>query len=726
MKLLQLVRWTLRVCLLLLITGAMALGAGILYLKTIAPTYQRQLAWTLIYPHLNTVFRISGQGYLSYELTPELRETQVRLEILEAHVMRLRRALAERGATDLYDGPATWRASNVTATSALLRGFVGADPTDFQLLLNGRVVHAGRGSGTLEHLVSGLALGATYRVELVAGTTSGGVITFHTRAPQAPTVESVVGTFASASLAVLQGEVNAHGMPTQYWFEFGPSRDDLSRRTPSLAVGPARTAFYRDDFDLGLGRVEEQNGRSTLQADPRGGNFYRAHMPSAFSLQGLDNHHDAVELFPSFMVISPASRAGLGAGHIDLRDAIIDLDVNVDEFQRNGTKLAFAVQSSKPDGRIANWAFTAVDLSQGQAGWQRRSFQLASDARRWTYMGDNDHQLGSPTSYKYVPLNEILGRNNDNFYIGAFFADERNPPSGMIDFDNVSIRYRNRSLMADARLISFPEGPADPMLLTDGGAAASGWVGKWPAEFVWELTDLTVVNDVRVHQNFERPATEIEIAVSENGTDFVPILSTRLDFEPPFPMTGTRFDPRYHGFAVASPDVTAKFVRLRILSGVSEFAGLRQVSIYSDQVSPLPDELPGFVNADVEWRPGADVFYRLVATNALGHSFGETMKLSLPKVDQPWIGNVAVVPDHRCGVRVEGRISPLGNGGTYQVVYEAAGVQGRSKKRPTGTQVTPRDVSVHFCDVESTDALRWRLEVETQLGRAAKELPAAP
>jgi hypothetical protein len=722
MLMLRLLRYTLVALMSLVAILFLLVGATAGYLKIFANSEEKRFAQQVISKNLSGVFHFLGNGYVKFELIPELRELRERVEVLEG-VAAFQLQPESSSDTDRRE-PRLWSVTEVGETSAVISAFLGPLGGAFKIQVAGEVVIAGHSRGVVQHRVSDLQEDQSYPVALLLQDRVVGETEFRTRARKPPFAVSLKPSFASTNEAVLQGRVLAHGRRTNYYFEYGKDATDLSERSPERPVGPARTAHYWDDFEMGLNRVEEQNGRSTLEFSRSGSRFYRVYLPSPFEWRPPDDHHDAVEAFPSFLTKSIAVNEQRGAGIIDLRDALIEFDIKSSDYDSGGTVLAFAMQTSLTESRQANWAFTGHPLNTAVTPeWSRVSFSLDNDANKWTYMGDNDVHTKLQSSYKYVPLDATLRLHDENIYVGAFFTTGMTSARGRLDIDNFHMTYRNNSILPEAKLVQFPVDALDPQLLTDGWASRTvGWSGKWPAEFTWELPESSSIDAVRIEQNFQWPSTEIAVSTSPDGVNFTAPVQTSLASTPPFLASGNRFNPRYHGHQIIMGSIEpAKFLRVRILAGPHEYAGLRQVSAYSADQRPSPGNEPTFVNENVPWAAGRPIFYRLVATNELGESRGEIKMYTMPVAGAPWIGSVEVGAEPTCGAVVRGRFSPLGEAGSYHVEIKDGDTVRSTPKRSTGSQSTPRDFSVRVCDVSDLSKHKFRLLVETSHGLASSE-----
>lgn len=187
------------------------------------------------------------------------------LMVLTAAMMLLTAGAATASATTCVPGGArppavvTDHAQGVTANGATLRGKVDAHgcPTTYRFEYGPTTDYgsatpdSSAGSGTQSILaaanLNGLPPNTLFHFRIVAispaGTTYGGDLPFKTKVsclpggarPPAVVTDPAAGVTGNG--AILRGKVNAHGCPTMYRFEYGPTIA-YGKVTPELAAGP--------------------------------------------------------------------------------------------------------------------------------------------------------------------------------------------------------------------------------------------------------------------------------------------------------------------------------------------------------------------------------------------------------------------------------------------------------------------------------------------------------
>ncbi|OGM91292.1 hypothetical protein A2755_02770 [Candidatus Wolfebacteria bacterium RIFCSPHIGHO2_01_FULL_48_22] len=152
----------------------------------------------------------------------------------------------------------TRHATNITTSAGRLNGIVdpnaisttytfqyGTSPT-LATHISLPLVSAGSGDGAVavSSVVSGLKSDTTYYFRIVAsnelGSVRGDILSFKTVSIQgggSPIVKTTPATDILQTRAVLNGHVDANGLSTTYWFEYGTAKTSLTSLTPSQSIG---------------------------------------------------------------------------------------------------------------------------------------------------------------------------------------------------------------------------------------------------------------------------------------------------------------------------------------------------------------------------------------------------------------------------------------------------------------------------------------------------------
>lgn len=516
------------------------------------------------------------------------------------------------------------------------------------------------------------------------------------------------------------GTVYPRGEPASYWFEYGPD-SSYGLRTPVRSVGPARTAFYTESWDDGLGgwRGGSGDGLVFRAAGGKSGGFVRYGQPTATDY----NHVDGVGLlhlvqyfYPGEFPIAYPPTASLGGGRPDFRDAEVRLWLRGTDWNDytywlapsqtpafRGDELAFWAQvdaSAAGDmSSMSNWAHTGHFLTGALYGgdWTEVAYTLRVDTNAWSYAGQNRAQRRD--LYVYHPLVEVLSHLNVNFFHLLMFVDDTIEMGGAIDFDELTITYRNHSaLIASNRgtLTSWPPEGDDPATLTDGHRFGEGrsWLSGpdpvGPLEFQWSLARPIAVERVMVHNHAEWPSRTVGVNVSEDGVTWTSVLAGDLP-------AGSPEGPNFDHLLVKGLGVTANHIRVRVLDGYRpEFWGLGEVEVFGTGATQRTDEAGATVAEDITgFAPGDAVHYRLVAETHDETAYGPDQVYAVPTGEVPEVRTGAATVIDATRVRIEGVINTLGGEGWYafDVGSDPMAYSLRTTAVWTGAEITPRTFS---------------------------------
>ena len=585
--------------------------------------------------------------------------------------------------------------------------------------------------------------GKTYRCELRASDADtvfkGDPMTFATGRFAEATVETLHASPNGTTGALVNGRVGGTTLPTIVHFEYGEDAETLESRTPGRPLPPPRTARTADVVTRALDRMmcyavewDALEAGSTAWREAELALRLRAPFASD------RNHIDGVgpiELFLGWRSVLPGHGYATGAASeaIDLRDARIGVGLRTSRLDAKQYLLAVAVNTAvefDPLGSptaAAVWVLTGqmVDpWTLGEDRWQRLEFDLPANSEQWTFAGNNVTEQGARADrYRYVPLSAALSKHRGNLCFLFLFGDERDTPEGAVDLVELSLSYRDWSLLgphAGARLVAWPRDSfVDPARLSGGckGDPAEYWFSapepEAPQEFAWELADEARLRRISVYQNTLTPARDVEILVSTDGDAFEPAWRTTLD------------DGR-HGDTTsvcASVDlgvpVGARFVKLRILSGHdSDFWGLDGIEVFGDGPAPRPETDPCHLAEEIEaLTPGTTVFYRLVTENAAGRVQGAIRSVTLPADRRPVIHSAKVLRRRPDGVTLLVRMTAMG------LESELSGVASDSRgglfdgvPLAAGSESTPRHITYVLSGLEADEPYRATLTARNDGG----------
>jgi hypothetical protein len=294
------------------------------------------------------------------------------------------------------------------------------------------------------------------------------------------------------------------------------------------------------------------------------------------------------------------------------------------------------------------------------------------------------------------------------------YIDVKNPPTGSIDFDELTIAYRNHSLVAPSnggRLASGPAGGDDPARLTDGWrhgkdrAWRSASNPAAPLEFVWSFERPVTIHTVQLHQNPEWPAKDVEVLVARDGKTFTPLVKRELP-EKGVPTSNWAFtlDTKLNAPATA--------MKIRATSGYkSEHWGLGEVEVFGTGATMLPDDDVYHVNTDIaDLKPGTTYHYRLVATSSGGVTRGEGRTITTPATEQPIAETGPASRITATSAKLEGRLNALGDAATYYFEYGPDTKYGaKTPPAPAGIQITPRSTFGHVANLKPGTTYHYRL-----------------
>ncbi|TRZ89234.1 hypothetical protein D4R89_06430 [bacterium] len=161
--------------------------------------------------------------------------------------------------------------------------------------------------------------------------------------------EPDVETRSAASLGLtgmtVNGSIHPHGLPTKYYFEFGPT-SDYGTKTKPEPLPPRLAAFYKESWDENSGGWYSDMKAIPLEHHAKGGaagGFVRFNEPAIDD----PNHVDGIGTLhlPKFVITGPwgylvkLPTLQLGGGDPDFRGARVSLNVRGQNWVPNGSEL---------------------------------------------------------------------------------------------------------------------------------------------------------------------------------------------------------------------------------------------------------------------------------------------------------------------------------------------------------------------------------------------------
>ncbi len=473
--------------------------------------------------------------------------------------------------------------------------------------------------------------------------------------PPAPSPDGTVVTYAGTGLGLIgvsaNGRIQPHGAPTEYYFEYGPTKA-YGRRTDLTALGPKIAAHYSESYDKGLAGWRGGSGEDLIFNDA---GFVRFEEPSYDDF----NHVDGIGILHLVQYLYPgtfdsdAPTAALGGADPDFRDAKIKTVLRGNAWQTSGTELVWWSQVDPKRGvykageelKASNWAHTGYFLTDHllSGKWETASYRLWNDTTQWTYSGTN-RELNAQLKrdlYVYAPLNDVLSHLNTNIFHLLAYIDNYNYPVGSIDFDSIEIGYRNHSLVFPSnggKLASSPAGSENSAGLTDGWRVGAGKTWKSapspssPQEIVYAFERPVVVQKVQLHQNVDFPSKDVEVLVSNDaGATWTSIGQDAIPASHPA-------GPNFSYLLMTGLSAPAQKLKIRVLNGYRADAwGLGEVEVFGTGAKMQTEDEENRVNADITGlAPGETVHYRLVAVSGGKTVAGGDQVFAVPSDRTPY------------------------------------------------------------------------------------------
>lgn len=473
-------------------------------------------------------------------------------------------------------------------------------------------------------------------------------------------VPTAVGLPAISGFTV-DTAVHPHGLVASWHIEYGPT-DAYGSTTAERALPGRLTAHFAEDWSAGTnGWLAGFSGVQLVHhasGGPADGPFVRY---TDEQTAGNDvNHLDGIGLIH----LGPYAYIGnyywaevpplyLGGGFPDLRGARVSASLRGVDWDGRGSELGTWIQGYRDptvvevvpeDSRYPNYAFTGDLQTRHLASgtWESASWVLRNRTPDWTFAGANGGRL----LYDYGELDGILGGVNvDFFLLQILHVDINDQPSGAIDFADMQLTYRQRSLCAPSNggHVVVSPGESDASVLVDGWR--NGPEREWqsaprpagPQRFEVAFDVPVTVRSINVHNAVVNPSKDFEVSLSADGgqTWTVVASGTLPDASERGPNYAFHHTDAYvlvDGVAVWAPlyDRPVDRLRVDVLSGyTNERWGLGEIEAFGTGARETTDDDWYDLNQDVRVAPGTWHF-RVVATNSAGTRYGPDQQVVVP------------------------------------------------------------------------------------------------
>lgn len=547
------------------------------------------------------------------------------------------------------------------------------------------------------------------------------------RAKGPPTVATRSAEALGLDGLTVNGSIHPNGELTLYYFEFGTT-PAYGSKTAVRALPPRLAAYYHESWDHGFGGWQSWFKSSHHATGGLSGGFVRYAEPSNHD----HNHDDGIGTVHLTKYLYPGTHPPsiyLGGGDPDFRDAKISIGVRGIDWKPNGTDLLWWTQSQtnpeplvRPDWVRPNWAYTGFLLGDQLADgkWHKVEYRLRNDATDWSYGGGK-------RGYKHGSIDFCQEHLNIDCFHMVAFVDTKNPPTGAIDFDELTIAYHNKSLLLPSnggKLEKSPEGGDEPARLTDGWRNgkdrmwASAPKPAGPQEFVYAFAKPVTVQGVQLHQNPEWPAKEVDVLTSTDGKEFKPLVQKTLAEK-------HQHGPNWMFVVDRGLSAPASWLKVVVKSGYKpERWGLGEIEVFGTGADMMPENEVNYVNTDLtNLKPGTKYHYRLVAVQGDKSFPGEDRSLTTPASRKPLSTTGPASRITMTSAKVEGRAHPLGEMAQFYFEYGMDMNLGqKTAMGPAGQQISPRLVFATLTDLPSGKTVYYRLVVINASGKTEGEI----
>lgn len=551
--------------------------------------------------------------------------------------------------------------------------------------------------------------------------------------------ETVTGAATSLGLDAFSanGRVQPHGAPAKTYFEYGATTA-YGSRTPSKALAPRLAAYHTETWNQGLGGWAGGGGADLAHVASGGvdGGHVRYSEPTGDDynhVDGVGTIHLVQYMNSGTFASETQASAALGGGWPDMRDARVQISVRGNGWKTSGSELVWWSQTDiwhgKPPAdrntQFTNWAYTGNPITDAlfSGQWETVTYRLFNDTTLWTYAGTNRalNEEIERSVYAYAPLDDVLANLDTDFFHVLTNIDVATYPEGSIDFDELSIAYRNRSLVFPSnggKLVSGPEGSDDDFAtLTDGWRNGDGRMWKSaaspsaPLELVYAFDRAVMVDAVQLHQHTEWPSCDVEVFISPDADgDYFELvtwgtLPERAPEGPSFAYFLQR-DLRYVW------DQPVKRVKVRVRNGYrAEHWGLGEIEFFGEGAAMQTDDDWYRVNADITGlAAGETVHYRLVTETDGATTYGEDMIFTVPATTKPEVATGSASRLESGSAKLEGRMNSLGAVANVWFQYGTSASYGKATaKQRKGEELTPRTVMATIMGLTPGSTVHYRI-----------------
>lgn len=547
-----------------------------------------------------------------------------------------------------------------------------------------------------------------------------------------PLLDPEVTTPIGMTGFTVSARIQPRGQRLKWHVEYGKT-PAYGMQTSAEPLGPRLAAYYRESWETNLGGWGGGLDGAALVHRATGG-ASGGHVRFVAPGDADANHLDGIGYLelPQYLHNGTCVGAGivnpyLGGGDTDLRDAKIALDVRGTGWSPDLSELHFWVQSDSDlaeqndlNWRRANWAFTDVTLTDALllGGWQHVEYRLANDASKWSYAGRMVDQ--NRPNYQYWPLENALRHANCDVIHALVLNDAASAPSGSADFDEMTINYRNHSLLLRSnggRLVSAPAGSTDPAALTDGWRHGAGrtWASApnptGPQEIVYSFVRPVTINAVQIHQNPIHRSRHVEVLVSTDG------LTWKLVSAGFLPDTSSD-GPNLLQLFERGLSVPAQHVKVRVLSGYAPIWGLGEIEIFGTGAVMGTDDDWYNSNADITGlEAGTTYHYRVVVSDGVRTTYGTDRTVATAATPKPDLSTGAATRMTTTGAKLDGRLTPMGLATDYW--FELGTDTSYGESTPllyAGVELTPRTVVGRFDTLSPATTYHYRLVATSSAG----------
>lgn len=533
--------------------------------------------------------------------------------------------------------------------------------------------------------------------------------------------------------------VNARVQPKRqrlsWYVEYGKTTS-YGSKTAAEPLGPKLAAVYRESWEKNLGGFHGGYFATSLTHVGAGGasggytHFEAPSGPDANHLDGIGYLELGYYFYPGTCGGEGIVNPYLGGGDPDIRDARIAMDVRGTNWSPDLSEIHMWAQSDSDlskqnddlEFRRANWAFTGHTLTDAVllGGWQHVEYRLWNDTTKWSYAGN---YLDRP-NYAYWPLDRSLRHLNCDLIQAIVWNASAVGPAGTIDFDELTITYRNYSLLIASnggRLVSSPKASTDASKLTDGHRNGTGktWQSapnpSAPQEIVYSFVRPVTIRTVEIHQDPVSPSKQVEVMASNDGATWSPVAGGVLPESHPD-------GPNHVMLLKSGLAATAKHVKVVVTSGYkAEAWGLGEVELFGEGAMMDTDDDWYALNTDLTaLDAGTTYHYRVVLTDGAKVYAGVDQTFVTPASDTPDLATGAATRITTSGAKLDGRLTPMGlptdcffEWGT-DATYGAA-----TETFFAGKQITPRTVVGKLEGLSPATTYHYRVVATNSAGTTA-------